>query len=289
MSVIRIIAACILSASALAATASVAAPAAKSAKTAKADGAAATAALLDAAIAAPVRTDAQRARDQYRHPKETLLFFGLRPEMTVVEVSPGAGWYTDIIAPVLKGKGRYVAAHNNPAGSPGGQKQRAAFIERAKANADSFGTVAVTSFGKGIEGNLAAPGSADMVLTFRNVHNWRSAGFAEDAFKAFYAALKPGGVLGVVEHRLPESRVDNEDSLRSGYVKESEVIRLAEAAGFRLVEKSEVNANQKDTADYPKGVWTLPPTYALGDTDRAKYAAIGESDRMTLKFVKPAN
>ena len=283
MFVIRTFAACILSASALVATASVAAPAAK------ANSEAATAALLDAAIANPARTDAQRARDQYRHPKETLLFFGLTPGMTVVEVSPGAGWYADIIAPVVKGKGRYVAAHNNPAGSPGGQKQRAAFIERTKADADRFGTVAVTSFGKGIEGNLAAPGSADMVLTFRNVHNWRSAGFAEDAFKAFYAALKPGGVLGVVEHRLPEARADNEDSLKSGYVKESEVIRLAEAAGFKLAAKSEVNANPKDTADYPKGVWTLPPTYTLGDTDRAKYAAIGESDRMTLKFVKPAN
>jgi predicted methyltransferase len=283
MFIVRTFAACILSASALVATASVAAPAAK------ASSEAATAALLDAAIANPARTDAQRARDPYRHPKETLLFFGLTPGMTVVEVSPGAGWYADIIAPVVKGKGRYVAAHNNPAGSPGGQKQRAAFIERTKADAERFGTVAVTSFGKGIEGNLAAPGSADMVLTFRNVHNWRSAGFAEDAFKAFYAALKPGGVLGVVEHRLPEGRADNEDSLKSGYVKESEVIRLAEAAGFKLVAKSEVNANPKDTADYPKGVWTLPPTYTLGDTDRAKYAAIGESDRMTLKFVKPAN
>ena len=146
----------------------------------------------------------------------------------------------------------------------------------------------MTSFGKGIEGNLAAPGSADMVLTFRNVHNWKSAGFAEDAFKAFYAALKPGGVLGVVEHRMPEGRADSPEGRDSGYLKQSEVIRLAEAAGFKLAAKSEVNANPKDTADHPKGVWTLPPTFALGDTDRAKYAAIGESDRMTLKFVKPA-
>lgn len=284
MSVIRIAAALLIAGTALTATASVAAP--KSAK--KAD-AATTTALIDKAIASPMRSDANRARDQYRHPKETLLFFGLRPDMTVVEIAPGGGWYSEILAPVLKDKGRFVAAHNNPAGSPGAQKARAAFIERMKANADSFGNVAVTSFGKGIEGNAAAPGSADMVLTFRNVHNWRSAGFAEDAFKAFYAALKPGGVLGVVEHRLPEDRADTTESQNSGYVKESEVIRLAEAAGFKLEAKSEVNANPKDTADHPKGVWTLPPTYALGDTDRDKYAAIGESDRMTLKFVKPAN
>ena len=250
---------------------------------------AASAALIDKAITSPVRTDANRARDQYRHPKETLLFFGLQPEMTVVEIAPGGGWYTDILAPVLAGKGKYVAAHNNPEGSPGAQKARAAFIERVKANAATFGDVTVTSFGKGIEGNLAAPGSADMVLTFRNVHNWKSAGFVEDAFKAFYAALKPGGVLGVVEHRLPESRVETPENRESGYLKQSEVIRLAEAAGFKLAATSEVNANPKDTADHPKGVWTLPPTYALGDTDRAKYAAIGESDRMTLKFVKPAN
>ena len=248
-----------------------------------------TVALIDKAMASPARSDANRARDPYRHPKETLLFFGLRPDMTVVEVAPGAGWYTDILAPVLATKGRYVAAHNSPDGSPGGQKQRAAFIERARANAATFGDVTVTSFGKGIEGNLAAPGSADMVLTFRNVHNWKSAGFADDAFKAFYTALKPGGVLGVVEHRLPENRAETPENRDSGYLKQSEVIRMAEAAGFRLAGVSEINANPKDTADHPKGVWTLPPTYALGDTDRAKYAAIGESDRMTLKFVKPAN
>ncbi|MCG2842164.1 methyltransferase [Sandaracinobacter sp. RS1-74] len=247
-----------------------------------------TAALLDKAIAGSHRSEANRARDAYRHPKETLLFFGLKPEMTVVEISPGGGWYSEILGPVLKDKGRYVAAHNDPAGSAGAQKSRAAFVERVEANPDVFGKPVVSSFGKGIEGHIAAPGSADMVLTFRNVHNWRGAGFAEEAFKAFYAALKPGGVLGVVEHRLPEGRADDEASLRSGYVKQSEVIRLAQAAGFRLDKASEVNANPRDTADHEKGVWTLPPTYALGDTDRAKYAAIGESDRMTLRFVKPA-
>lgn len=283
MSFVRLAAAMFLASSALVASPSVAAAAAGKADTAG------TEALIEKAIASPVRSAEARARDVYRHPKETLLFFGLKPDMTVVEVTPGAGWYTDILAPVLKDKGRYVAAHNNPAGSAGAQKQRAAFVERAAANADSFGTIAVTSFGKGIEGNLAAPGTADMVLTFRNVHSWQGAGFADEAFKAFYAALKPGGVLGVVEHRLPEDRADTPETRGSGYVKQSEVIRLAQSAGFKLDASSEVNANARDTADYPKGVWTLPPSFTLGDTDRAKYARIGESDRMTLRFVKPAN
>lgn len=252
------------------------------------DSKAETAALIDSAIAGAHRSDASRARDQYRHPKETLLFFGLRPGMTVVEISPGGGWYTDILAPVLKDKGLYIAAHNNPNGPAGQQRQRAAFKERLAANPDMFGKAVVTSFGKGIEHNIAAPGSADMVLTFRNLHNWMGAGFAEEALRAFHTALKPGGILGIVDHRLPEDR-DSEASRRSGYVKQSDVIRMAEAAGFRLDASSEINANPKDKADHPKGVWTLPPTMALGDTDRDAYAAIGESDRMTLRFVKPAN
>jgi predicted methyltransferase len=273
---------------AAAALASVAAPLlAKGPAVAAAKPAADTAARLDAAIAGSHRSEANRARDAFRHPKETLLFFGLTPDKTVVEISPAGGWYTDILAPVLKDRGLYIAAHNNPAGSAGAQKQRAAFVERMKANPDLFGKVVVTSFGKGIENNIAAPGSADMVLTFRNVHNWQMAGFAPEAFRAFYAALKPGGVLGVVEHRLPEDRTQTDATRSSGYVKESEVVRLAEAAGFKLVASSEINANPRDTADWPKGVWTLPPNYAEGDKDRAKYQAIGESDRMTLKFVKP--
>ncbi len=254
---------------------------------AKVDPVAETENKIDAAMAGPHRTDASRARDQYRHPKETLLFFGLAPDKTVVEISPGGGWYTDIIAPVVKDRGRLLAAHNNPGGSAGAQRQRAAFKARTEAHPEQLGKVSLTSFGKGIEGNIAAPGSADMVLTFRNVHNWMGAGFADEAFKAFYAALKPGGVLGVVEHRMPEDRADTEDSRRSGYVKQSEVIRMAEAAGFKLDATSEINANPRDTADHPKGVWTLPPNFALGDTDREKYQAIGESDRMTLRFVKP--
>ncbi len=244
--------------------------------------------LLDRAIAGDHRSADARARDRYRNPKETLLFFGLRPDMTVVEITPAAGWYTDIIAPVLRDRGRYIAAHFNPRGTEGQQRARQAFIDRVAARPDVYGRIAVTSFGRGIASNIAAPGSADMVLTFRNVHNWVGAGFAEEAFAAFYQALKPGGILGVVEHRLPEDRPDDEKSRASGYMKTSEVVRLAEAAGFRLVEASEVNANPRDTADHPRGVWTLPPNLALGDTDRETYLAIGESDRMTLKFVKPA-
>jgi predicted methyltransferase len=246
------------------------------------------AASIEAAANGGHRSAENKARNQYRHPVDTLTFFGLKPDMTVIEISPGGGWYTEVLAPVLKDKGRYVAAHNNPMGSPGAQRQRTAFIEKVQSAPDVYGKVAVTSFGKGIEGNIGAPGSADMVLTFRNVHNWMGAGFAPEAFKAFYAALKPGGVLGVVEHRMPEDRPDTDENRKSGYVKTSEVIRMAEAAGFKLAGQSEVNANPKDTADHPKGVWTLPPNFAAGDTDRAKYAAIGESDRMTLKFVKPA-
>lgn len=243
---------------------------------------------LSAAIANPARGAEARARDTARHPAETLDFFGFRPDMTVVEIAPGGGWYTDILAPALKDRGHYVATV--PAGtSENAVKARTAFEARLNASPATYGRVTFAEFGKGATKDFVPAGSADMVLTFRNVHNWLSAGFAQDAFNAFYAALKPGGVLGVVEHRLPENRPENvKDDGASGYVKQSEVIRMAEAAGFRLVGKSEVNANPRDTADHPKGVWTLPPTYMLGDTDRAKYQAIGESDRMTLKFVKPA-
>ena len=241
--------------------------------------------LLDQAVAGAHRSEANRARDQYRHPKETLAFFGIKPNMTVVEISPGGGWYTEVLAPYLA-NGTLYAAANNPAASENAAKAVANFKTKLAAT-PATAKVQVTSFGKDHYDSLAPAGSADAVLTFRNVHNWHSAGFAPQAFQAFYKALKPGGVLGVVEHRLPEDRPD-EAMKTSGYMKKSEVVRLAEAAGFKLAAESEVNANSKDTADHPNGVWTLPPNYRLGDTDRAKYAAIGESDRMTLKFVKPA-
>lgn len=245
-----------------------------------------TAMLIDQALAGAHRSDANRARDQYRHPKETLTFFGLKPNMTVVEVSPSGGWYTEVLAPVLANGGTLYAAHANPAASENAAKAVTTFKTKLAAT-PALSKVQVTSFGKDHYDSLAPAGSADMVLTFRNVHNWYMGGFAPQAFQSFYKALKPGGVLGVVEHRLPEGRPDA-DQTKSGYMKRSEVVKLAEAAGFKLAGESEINANPKDTADHPAGVWTLPPNYRLGDQDRAKYAAIGESDRMTLKFVKPA-
>jgi predicted methyltransferase len=242
--------------------------------------------LLDQAIAGAHRSEANRARDKYRHPKETLTFFGIKPNMTVVEIAPGGGWYTEILGPYLANGGTLYAAAGNPAASERAAKAVADFKARLAAT-PATSKVQVTSFGQDHYDSLAPAGSADAVLTFRNVHNWYSAGFAPQAFQAFYKALKPGGVLGVVEHRLPENRPD-EAMKTSGYMKKSEVVKLAEAAGFKLVGESEVNGNPKDTADYPKGVWTLPPNFAEGDKDRAKYATIGESDRMTLRFVKPA-
>lgn len=242
------------------------------------------AAPFDAAIAGAQRSDASKTRDTYRHPAETLGYFGITPGMTVVEVSPAGGWYTEILAPYLNAKGHYIGAHNDPAGSA----NAAAGVQRFKdklASNSAYSTAKVSAFGKGSYG-IAPAGSADAVLTFRNVHNWHMAGFDGDAFKAFYTALKPGGILGIEEHRLPEDKSD-ELMKSSGYMKVSYVRKLAEAAGFKFIGSSEINANSKDTKDYPKGVWTLPPNYAEGDKDKAKYTAIGESDRMTLKFIKP--
>ena len=237
---------------------------------------------LDAAVAAPTRTEANRARDKYRNPAPTLAFFGVKPTDTVVEIWPGGGWYAEILAPYLaQGGGNYIAAASDN-GLNGVRKliatQPAAY---GKAQTANFPILAAG-------GTPVAPGSADVVLTFRNIHNWMMGDqpFDAEAFKQMYAMLKPGGTLGVVEHRLPEG-ADDARQLSSGYVKTSRVRALAEAAGFKLVGSSEINANPKDTADHPEGVWTLPPTLELGDKDREKYLAIGESDRMTLKFVKP--
>ncbi len=238
---------------------------------------------LRLAAAAPMRTAANVMRDRYRHPVETLAFFGVRPSDTVVEIWPGGGWYSEILAPYLaQGRGTYIGAASER-GLTGLRKlvaaQPAAYAGVRTANFPILPTAA---------GTPVAPGSADVVLTFRNVHNWMMGDtpFEAQAFAQMYAMLKPGGTLGVVEHRLPEN-ADAALQKTSGYMKVSTVRRLAEAAGFRLVAMSEINANPLDNTDYPDGVWTLPPTYRLKDKDRARYAAIGESDRMTLKFVKP--
>ena len=242
---------------------------------------------LRAAIDAATRTAANRERDKYRHPYETLAFFGVRPGDTVVEIWPGGGWYTEILAPYLASGGGKLILAAPEWGRNGVTKLKAA-------NATLYGPLTVADFptfdGKAAE---IPAGTADVVLTFRNVHNFRmgyrrddKADYSAAAFQQIFAMLKPGGVLGIVDHRLPES-AGAERETNSGYIKTSTVIRLAEQAGFRLEARSEINANPKDTADWPEGVWTLPPSLALKDQDREKYLAIGESDRMTLKFVKP--
>jgi predicted methyltransferase len=237
-------------------------------------------------IAGDHRSAENKARDKYRNPYETLTFFGIKPNMTVVEIYPGRGWYTEILAPYLKGNGTlYAAEHPGDPSYEAVQRSLAAFDEMVKAKPELYGEVKRTKLTK--DGDIAPPGSADLVVTFRNTHSWIGAGTADDAFATMYKALKPGGVLGLVQHR-GDPKVAQDPQAGSGYVNEDYVIALAEKAGFKLAEKSEINANPKDTKDYEKGVWTLPPSLRLGDQDRDKYLAIGESDRMTLRFVKPA-
>ncbi|CAH9053122.1 hypothetical protein PSECIP111951_00757 [Pseudoalteromonas holothuriae] len=247
-----------------------------------------TASTLISAAQSTERSTANQTRDQYRNPVETLAFFGLQSNMTVVEIAPGGGWYSEILAPALKGQGTFYAAHF-PADSEVGYYQRSLSGFKEKVASDErFSEVKITEFSPISHLDIAPASSADMVLTFRNVHNWymqKDHQGVLSAFKAFNKALKPGGILGVVEHRLPESR-DSADQKRSGYMKQSYVVDIAKQAGFELVAQSDINANPNDSADHPKGVWTLPPRLALGEEQAAKYKAIGESDRMTLKFKK---
>ena len=246
---------------------------------------------LDAVLAGPQRSDANKARDQYRHPKETLQFFGIGPGMTVIEITPGAGWFTEVLAPLLKGDGKLVAAIVDPA-TAGSEKATAYFEKNNKAYADkltadpaSYDAVEVRSFDRNAP-SFGPAGSADAVYTFRNVHNFTGWGTDAAMFKAFFDVLKPGGTLGVEDHRANPG-TDSATSAKSGYVTEDYVVGLATAAGFELVAKSEINANPKDTKDYEGGVWNLPPTLGGDEKDKDKYLAIGESDRMTLKFLKP--
>ena len=247
----------------------------------------ATAQALDNILADPHRSEADRARDRYRHPKDTLLFFGIRPEMSVLEVWPEPGWYTDIIAPLVRDRGKYYAAVIEA--DPGSKYINArleAFHNRLAADPTLYGNPTVVTFPTN-GGDVVPAGSLDMVVTFRNLHNWMARGTAPQVFATIFKALKPGGVLGVTEHR-GNPAVPQDPQAKSGYVNQDYAIQLIEAQGFRLVGASEVNANPKDTKDYEQGVWTLPPSYRLGDKDREKYAEIGESDRFTLKFEKPA-
>jgi predicted methyltransferase len=233
--------------------------------------------VLGKAVAGSHRTAALVERDKARKPQEELEFFGIKPTMTVVEISPGGGYWTEILAPYLKDKGTYYTAV-----SP---RQVDTWKKKLEGNAAVYGNVKISQMGGGTY-DIAPDGSADMVLTFRNVHNWMAQGTAEQAFAAFYKALKPGGILGVEEHRGSD-KVPQDPKAANGYVRQDYTVQLAEKAGFKLVGSSEILANPKDTKDWPKGVWTLPPTLTLGDTDRAKYVAIGEADNFVLKFQKP--
>lgn len=233
------------------------------------------------------RSPANIARNEFRKPVETLEFFGLEPDMTLIEINPGGGWYAEILAPYLRDNGQYFAAHFSP-NSPINYHRPA--LERFEAmlnsNPELYGKVTVRHLYPPQESAIGPADGADMALTFRNVHNWIMSNQEHDYFAAFFASLKPGGILGVVEHRAPAGS-GMEVMRTTGYVTEEYVKEIAAAAGFEFVDSAEINANPRDTKNYSEGVWTLPPTFRLGDTDRERYAAIGESDRMTLKFRKP--
>lgn len=248
----------------------------------------ATTAALNRILASEHR-GADAARDAYLHPKETLQFFGIRRDMTVVEVWPDSGWYTEILAPLLREDGLLYAAQMDPAAGAYVRTKVEGYRQKLSARPDLYDKVAITALGApGSDGKIppiAPSGSADAVLTFDTLHNWMMAGWEQQALSAMRDALKPGGVLGIVEHR-GDPKVPQDPKAASGYVNEPYAVEMIEKAGFKLVARSEVNANPRDTKNYDPGVWALPPTYALGEKDRARYAAIGESDRFTLKFVK---
>lgn len=231
---------------------------------------------LAKAIASPHRTPNLVERDKVRKPQEELEFFGIQPTMTVVEIAPGGGYWTEILAPYLHEQGTYYAAVP--------PRWLDEFKKKLEANPALYGKVKITSMDAGAE--IAPAGSVDRVLTFRNVHNWMAAGVADQTFSAFFTALKPGGILGVEEHRASSTQ-PQDPKAANGYVREDYTIALAEKAGFKYLGKSAMLANPRDTKDWPKGVWTLPPTLALGEQDRAKYVAIGEADNFVLKFEKP--
>jgi len=245
--------------------------------------------MLDEAIAGDHRSAANRERDAWRHPKETLLFFGLEPGMTVMEVWPGGGWYTEILAPVLQeGGGRLLAASWDPASdSDFVKKALAGFRTKLDARPDLYGRVEVTALQYPTAMEPTVPGTVDLVLTFRNLHNWMPRDATRPMLEAMFKALKPGGLLGVVEHRASTDQPQDLQA-KSGYVREDYAVELIESVGFRLEATSEINANPADTRDYEGGVWTLPPTLRQGERDRERFLAIGESDRFTLRFRKPA-
>jgi predicted methyltransferase len=250
-----------------------------------------TEASLAAAISGEHRSEENKARDVFRRPLETLKFFGFRSDMTVVEIWPGGGWYTEILAAALKESGTLYAAHYSLNPNYGYQRRYfGSFLSKLGNDPDIYRDVIITALDVPYEVDIAPQGTADMVLTFRNAHNWVNPGYGAHTgavtFQVMFDVLKPGGVLGVVDHRWPDPSTEDPKA-ENGYISEDRIITMAEAAGFRLAGRSDMNRNEKDTHNHPEGVWTLPPSLALGDEDQSKYLAIGESDRMTLKFVKP--
>ena len=245
-------------------------------------------AALDAALAGDWRSAQDMARDRYRHPGQTLAFFGVQPDQTVIEITPGGGWYTEILAPYLRDGGRLYAAHEAADDANDYRRRsRAAFDARLAREPAVYGQVQVGLLPRTPRFTDIAPtGGADAVLTFRNVHNWIEAGHLDATLQAAFAVLKPGGVLGVEEHRAPAG-ASVDWIVKNGYVTETLMVERAEAAGFRLAARSEVNANPRDTKDHPNGVWSLPSTLRGGDADRARFVAIGESDRFTHRYVRP--
>jgi predicted methyltransferase len=243
---------------------------------------------LDASLAGPQRTEAERARDVYRHPRETLSFFGLTDSMTVVELAPGQGWYTAVLAPVVREHGKLFVTTATADAPPEAQQNAKSLLDRLTKTPAVFDRVTTIAPDIKKDYSLGPDGSADMVLTFRNLHGWIRDGVLDKVFASAFRVLKSHGVLGVVEHRAPAgASTDPQAIAKTGYVPESMAIEFAQKAGFTMEEKSDINANPKDTKDYAAGVWALPPTYQGGDVDRAKFQAIGESDRMTIRFRKP--
>ena len=233
------------------------------------------------------RSEETRARDVFRHPQATLQFFGISPDMTILEVSPGGGWYTEVLAPLLKERGQLIVAHASANGGTYARRSLGGYLQKLSEHPDVYGRVRVAALQPPAEITPTSAESVDLALAFRNIHSWLRAGTAEQVFKIVAASLKPGGIFGIVQHR-GASTLSAEEMKSSAYVSEDKVIKLAELAGLKLDSRSEINANSRDTKDYPSGVWTLPPTLAAGEKDRQKYIKIGESDRMTLRFIKPA-
>lgn len=241
---------------------------------------------LVALVADPARTPAYVARDAARHPAEELSFFGIKPDMTVVELWPGGGYWTEILGPYLAKSGHYYAALPVP-GNKEEDESVAKWRAKMAAQKDRIGPIKETTLGAG-HYDIAPPGSADLVVTFRNLHNWVGDGIGDAVLAGSFRALKPGGILGIEDHRGRNDR-PQDPKAESGYLREDYTIALAKKAGFELVGSSEINANPKDTKDWADGVWTLPPTLSQGDKDRARYVAIGEADNFVLKFRKPAH